>query len=257
MKIVAAMNVRNELGRYLAPMVSSLLVGVDELRVQDDGSDDGTFEWLEECGPEVQVRRNVGLRWDENEGELHQSLLDWTLEARPTHVLAIDADEIVPEIHLLRERLAEFPHSRAFTLNMVEIWRRDVFPWLLRRDGGWRPHPVAIAWRVPRGLRESKGEWAIWGRKLAGGRVPRKIRSDQRANAAADLGLDILHLGWSDPDERKARHRRYVELDGGRYHAGAHLDSIMLPDSRCDLEPYEGTLGVHRYLTEHLAGAGA
>lgn len=232
MTLVASMNTRNELSRYLKATVPHLLTYCDEVRVQDDGSTDGTYEWLREQEG-VTVRQNGGTRWEENEGLLHQQLLDFTLEARPTFVLAIDADEIVPDGPRMRAYLDE--GQRTYTLRMVEVWRRD--PWVIRLDGGWRPHPVGVLYRAPA---RSRREWQIWGRKLAGGRVPRIVRSDQRAGRARDLDVDILHLGWSDPTERLTRWERYVQLDGGRYHDSAHLNSIMWPDERCTLAEYKG-----------------
>lgn len=238
MKLIASMNTRNELGRYLRLTVPALLEWCDEVRVQDDGSDDGTFEYLAELD-RVEVVRNTGPRWVENEGELHQQLLDFTIAGRPTHVLAIDADEYVADGPAVRAALESAPPGEiAFTLRMVELW--SLRPPLVRCDGGWRPHPVGILYRVPPALLDGRAgvEWRIWGRKLAGGRVPRAVRSCQRRRRTVELDVDICHLGWANPAERERRHRRYVELDGGQYHAGSHLDSIRWPDERCDLRPY-------------------
>lgn len=248
MKLIASMNTRNELGRYLKVTVPRILEVCDELRVQDDHSDDGTFEWLE-AQDRVVVKRNAGARWNENEGVLHQQLFDWTLAGEPTHVLAIDADEYLDDPPALRAALEANPRATTFTLEMVELWSQD--PPLARHDGGWRPHPVGILYRVPAALHARlvageryPGQWLIWGRKMAGGRVPRHVRNLQRKGQAIDTGATIVHLGWSNPDEREARHRRYIELDGGKYHAGAHLDSIAWPDERCDLRPFDGVVPI-------------
>jgi glycosyltransferase involved in cell wall biosynthesis len=237
-RLVASMNVRNEVGRYLRQSIPHLLEFCDEVRVQDDGSDDGTFEWLSDQEG-VAVKRNDGFAWREHEGHLHQQLLDFTMEGRPTHILAIDADEFVVDGAALRGLLADArgPRARSFGLRMCEIWKRNGDPWQMRLDGGWRPHDVAIAYRVPPQLTTS--QWKIWGRKLAGGRVPRAIRADQRRGRLVSTGIDILHLGWSNPSEREARHARYVELDGGNYHAGSHLDSILWDDDQVELEAYD------------------
>lgn len=239
MRLVASMNTRNELGRYLRRSIPHLLTFCDEIRVQDDGSDDGTFEWLSEQEG-VAVKRNTGLAWSENEGELHQSLLEWTLQGEPTHVLAIDADEFVPSGPQLREQIQE-REGQTYSLRMCEVWQLGD-PWWIRLDGGWRPHPVGIVYRLPAGGALGP-DWRIWGRKLAGGRVPRIIRADQRAGRAQELGADILHVGWARAEEREGRHARYVELDGGRYHAAAHLESIMWPTEKVALAPYRHDLG--------------
>lgn len=234
MRLVASMNTHNELGRYLRLTIPRLLQACDEIRIQDDHSTDGTFEWLSEQEGVV-VKRNEGTTWRENEGELHQQLLDWTLEASPTHILAVDADEWLTYPEPLREMIAEGGAS-VWTLRMCEVWSID--PWLLRIDGGWVPHPVGILYSVE-GEPVTNPEWRIWGRKMAGGRVPRIVRKRQRhRELVRELPIDLLHLGWANPAEREARYQRYVELDGGQFHAGAHLESIMWPDERVGLLEY-------------------
>lgn len=232
------MPVRDELERYLRPAVDSVLRYCDEVRVLDDGSTDGSYEWLcSQAG--VVVKRREGVSWREHERDFRQELLDFTLEARPTHVLSLDADEIVPEGHRLREAMLDAPREAiAFTLCMREVWRLGS-PMLVRTDGGWRPHPVAIAYRADLPRVRRGNEWRIFGGKLACPRVPRIVRTSQRHGRSFETGCDALHLGWAKPSERAARYQRYVDLDGGRFHAREHLDSIMLPDAEIDLEPYE------------------
>lgn len=236
MKLIAAMNTRNELDRYLRTTIPALLEWVDEVRVFDDGSEDGTPEYLEAIDERVVVRRRVGNLWASHEGELHQELLDFTIKGSPTHILTIDADEIVPQGAAVRAALEEHPDQVAFTLRMVEVWGLE--PVTVRCDGGWRPHPVGILYRVPGWF--GGEDWLIAGRQLASPRVPRAIVAEVRRRKALELEHDILHLGWARPEERAARYRRYEELDGGRFHAKHHLDSILWPDGKCDLRPYDG-----------------
>lgn len=233
MRLVASMPVRDELDRYLREAIAHLLTWCDEVRVLDDGSTDGSFEWL--CEQDrVEVKRNVGPAWSENEGHFRQALFEWTLEAAPTHVMAIDADEFVPRGQGLRAVL-EGRSERTFSLRMCEIWRTGG-EWALRTDGGWRPHPVGILYAVPD--RPHGSRWRLPAKRLACGRVPQVIADDANRRRARVLDADILHLGWSREAERRSRYERYVRLDGGRYHARAHLDSIMLPDRAIGLESY-------------------
>lgn len=241
MKLVAAMNVHNELDRYLEPVIEHLLSYCDEVRVQDDGSTDGSYEWLE-ARDRVEVQRNDGPAWSENESDLHQSLFEWTLEAQPTHILAIDADEMIPRGAGLRAAL-EGRLERTFMLRMCEIWRRDGDSWLMRIDGGWRPHDVAILYQLPPDP-DMGASWQIASKAMASSRVPQIVRTDQSMGRGVSLGFDVLHLGWSDPAEREARYKRYMEVDGGSFHAKGHLDSIMLPDEKIGLAEYRGELVV-------------
>src|SRR5688572_1708037 len=120
MRLVAAMNVRNELDRYLRPCIEHLQDFCEEIRVQDDGSEDGSFEWLGEQD-RVTVRRNEGPSWREHEGQLHQRLFSFTLEAEPTHILAIDADEFVVDGEAVRRQVAAV-EAPAYGLRMCEVW---------------------------------------------------------------------------------------------------------------------------------------
>lgn len=240
LKLVASMSVKNEVSRYLTTTLPALQAFCDEIRVQDDHSDDGTYEWLQKQ-EKVVVKRNEGATWRESEGKLHQQLLDFTLEGEPTHILAIDADELVLDGATIRAALETNADSLSFSLRMCEVWGTD--PWRIRTDGGWRPHEVAILYRVP--ADPSLPEWQIWDRKLAGGRVPKAVRDDQIECRSHPLGVDILHLGWSNPDERAERYQRYVELDDGSFHDKGHLDSIMWPDSKIRMEAY-GRSGLPR-----------
>lgn len=239
MKLVASMPVHNERGRYLEAAIPHLLDYCDEVRVLDDYSDDGSGEWLADQDG-VEVKQNARASWREHEGEMRQALLDWTLEGKPTHVLAIDADEFVPRGRRLRQLLEANPGQLAFSLRMVEVWDRSGNPWRIRADGGWRPHHATICYRAPRSreLRTRQREWSMRRRKLAGGRVPHIVGNAAQRGRSLRTRLDIVHLGWSLPVERKVRAARYEELDGGRYHAGDHLASMLAPDPDCELRSY-------------------
>lgn len=232
MKLVASMPVKDEMSRYLKPCITALEEYVDEIRVLDDGSTDGTFEWLHDRG--VRVERNTGASWGEHEGQFRQALLDWTREAEPTHILAIDADEFVADGSRLREAIRSQNDQMSFSLTMREVWATD--PWQIREDGGWRSHEVSICFRVPQDW--GRVGWKIENRQFAGGRVPRIIKGEQRIGDSFRTGVEILHLGWARVAERAARYDRYTKIDGGQFHAGSHLDSIMNGDDDCVLVPY-------------------
>lgn len=230
LRLVAGLIVRNEAHRYLRACLDSLLGFCDEIRVLDDGSTDEFREigWYDD--DRVQIMRNSEPVFFEHEGRARNQLLRWTLEARPTHVLAIDADEFVGDGVKLRGLCVEHGASvRAFSLCMMEVWKADSSSLWTREDGGWCSHEVPVVWKVPR---ERGRGWAIADRALACGRVPVAVHR-QRAVYA---GTELLHMGWCNPAERQARYDRYAKHDGGRFHASAHLQSIMWPDARVRLE---------------------
>ena len=229
-KLVASMIVRNELGRYLEQSVGHLLEYVDELRILDDASTDGTSEWLTEVHDErMKVKRLDQSGFYEHEGRTRQRLLDWTLEADPTYILAIDADEFVADPQMVRAACTGT--TPVWTLSMEEVWELDGDCLCIREDGGWRSHPVAILWWPQGGV-----EWSIRDTALACGRVPHVVG---RQHGAPPTGTEVLHFGWANEGERERRHQRYVAHDQGRYHAGHHLDSIMWRDERVELRGRE------------------
>lgn len=230
MKLVASLLVRNELGRYLEPCILHLLEFVDEVRVLDDASTDGSFEWLADQGPHVQVLQLPRPHFFEHEGRTRQALLEWTLKGDPSHIVSIDCDEFVNDGPGLR-RSIEFADRAAFGLTMEEVWEADVGGLCVREDGGWRSHPVPALWRIPERL---DARWRIADRALACGRVPVAIDGIQPV-LLADHSL--LHFGWANEQERQARYDRYRVADGGRFHASQHLESIMWGCDRVQLRP--------------------
>lgn len=226
MKLVASMIVRNELDRYLLPCLEHLLSYVDEVRIVDDGSTDNwtrvvydpAFGWPAD---RIYVHRLPRSEFYEHEGKARQTLLQWTLDSSPTHVLAIDADEFVDDPEALLSAIDEgWPVLR---LCMMEVWGCDADGLRFRIDGGWKPHDAPLVYEVGAGARET---WRIPDKQLASGRIPNEVLK-QRARSS---GVGIYHFGWACQSDRAARHARYVEHDSGQFHAGSHLDSIMWAD---------------------------
>jgi hypothetical protein len=248
MKLVASMIVRNELGRYLADCVGHLLEFCDEVRVLDDGSGDGTAEWLVAQSwkdERIQVSAAEQSAFFAHEGHARQARLAWTFEADPTHVLVIDADEFVADGAAVRQACeANSGHAAVWTLDMEEVWELDGDCVCVREDGGWRTHPVPVLYAVPSPAQRDH-TWVIADRALACGREPLAVR--RLAGRARDAGTELLHFGWANKAERQARYDRYAVADGGRFHAAAHLQSIMWPDDRVRLEGREWPDGLSRW----------
>lgn len=231
MNLVASMIVRNELDRYLRWTVPALLDYVDEIRVLDDHSDDGTREWLEQFD-RVSVKQATA-RMTANEGVARQELLEWTFEASPSHVLAIDADELVLDSDPILDALEQNSNAEVFTLSMVEVWGISEPGLSVRVDGGWAPRDVPILYAVPE-RRRNPAVWRIAPRAWASGREPRYVRNVRRRIVT---GAQVLHLGWACEDDRRSRYDRHMQIDGGKFHAGSHLESILWPNERVKFAP--------------------
>jgi glycosyltransferase involved in cell wall biosynthesis len=239
MKLIASLILRNEMARYLEPCVLSLQEFCDEIRVLDDGSSDGSYEWLSEHGHGVFVLENESFRFFQHEGKARNKLLDWTLQGSPTHILAIDADEFIADGRALRAAIDMDDEQPVWTIEMGEVWKADEESLWLRRDGGWRSRAAPILYRVP----EKRGnQFRIMDRALACGREPMEVRAQFRKSLKT--GTEILHFGWTNEAGREQRYQRYVEHDGGKFHSSSHLQSIMAPDKRVQMTPRSWPVGL-------------
>lgn len=233
MKLVASLMVGpNEQERYLAQCLESLATYCDEIRIRLEGygdKGDGWFHGTVGLCP-IAIRRSEPTFF-RHEGRARQELLDWTLEADPTHILSIDADEFVADPDQLRAALEQHPEADVLALCMEEVWKADQDGYRVRCDGGWCPHEVPVLYRVPR---RPGPEFRIQDRALACGREPVSVRRLARHAVYAETAL--LHFGWTREAERASRHERYAVADGGKFHAGSHLASILWPDAQVTLE---------------------
>lgn len=228
-KLVASVICKSELGRYLEPFIAHLLEFVDEIRVLNDGSTDGSDEWLVQRDDRIVVSDLVNSTFFKHEGAARQVLLDWTFAAEPTHVLALDADEFVTDGAAVRAACETDAGPGAWAVGIEEVWRANEQNLYLRCDGGWGLQGRSpLLYRVPQ---RRGSDWRIMDRALACGREPIAVRRLR----ATPVDATVLHFGWTREEERAARYQRYVEHDSGRFHARAHLDSIMFPDSRVKL----------------------
>lgn len=230
-RIVASMIVKNEINRYLPLAVSHLLTYVTEVRVLDDGSDDGTYEWLaerESIG--IKVKRNEGPEFFEHEGRARQNLFEWTLQGRPEYILSIDADEFVGDPSVILDGIQS--QQDVYTLDLVEGWKVNQGGISIRVDGLWGPRKVPSLFKAPR-LRRADRNWRILDKALACGREPIAVIRGSRG--APHLKTELFHFGWLQESERQRRAERYFEHDGGKFHQNRHLQSILFPDDKVGL----------------------
>jgi glycosyl transferase family 2 len=219
MNLVASLIVRNEVDRYLGLCLEHLLEFCDEIRLYDDASTDSTAE-VAASFDRTQVLSVERSTFYEHEGQARQRALEWTLQANPTHVLNIDADEFVEDGPSLRKHL-ETSRNLSWRLCMEEVWQADSEHLHVRTDGSWRPYEVMMLWATAQPFTRIRNV------QLACGRTPAGAGS-----RTVSAGVSVLHFGWACKDDRRARYDRYMVADGGRFHAGSHLESIMWPDDR-------------------------
>lgn len=250
MKLIASVIVRNETDRYLAEWLVHLAEFVDGIVAIDDGSTDGSGRLLSAYG--AVVHRNEHPEFYAHEGRARQKLLDLTMEQKPTHILAVDADEFVTGGEALRAALSQRNVSHGvWSLSMQEVWRATPEGLLIRTDGSWGPWPVVVAYSVPG--RVNPRTWRIRDAQLACGRVPMHVQN--MAGRARRTGVSVLHFGWANESDRYARWSRYAVHDGGRFHSSAHLDSILWTSEKVKLAPIQWPLPLARYQPQLIARA--
>jgi glycosyltransferase involved in cell wall biosynthesis len=230
------MVVHNEADRYLGASVRSLLEFCDNVRILDDGSDDAPLDLFLKV-PEVQYLRQETSSFYTHEGNTRQALLEWAMEANPTHILAIDADEFVADGQALRTAMEEGCATGVWKLSMEEVWKAEDDFLSIRWDGLWKPRPCGIAFAVPEDHhtnRQNRRHWRLPDRALACGRVP--VLTQMAGNRTiSEPVCPIFHFGWACEADRDARYQRYVEHDSGRHHDPKHLESIMWGDDQVEL----------------------
>lgn len=239
MKLTASVIVRNELDRYLDPCITALLEFCDEIRILDDASTDGWEEalrptWGNDGARVLTFRHEADARNAEPDFHLHAAarnrLLQFTLEGDPGYVLAIDADEFIADGAMLRQACER--GGDVVAVEIAEVWEACDELLCVRQDGGWRSHPIGCIWRAERFRRDVL---ALTDRGHATGRVPEAVHRV----ASRSSGTSLLHFGWANLAERAKRFERYSVGDGGKFHAKAHIDSIMWPGARVQLQPRE------------------
>lgn len=249
MKLVASLMVGpGEEDRYLSTCIEHLNEFCDEIRVRWEG-DQGTNWEPGDAFPNLHIL-NAEPSFFQHEGRARQQLLDFTLQAKPDIILAVDADEFVTDGPGLRTFL-EGSRANVFTLSVQEVWKAEPDQIGIRIDGGWRPSEAPILYRVP-----VRQRLRINDRALACGREPVQIRNTRHRQ---HTGHSLLHFGWTNEADRQARYERYAVNDGGRYHRNTHIESIMFPDDKVKLtwKGWDGVAPEYREPLMERANRGA
>ncbi len=242
--LVASMIVSDETDRYLRIVLDHLLEFCDSVRILDDGSTDG-FQEPDWYGDDrVQVTRTNQSLFFEHEGRARQALWEWTLEAEPSHVITIDADEVVSDGHAVREA-CERGRIQVAALRLIEIWSATRAGMMAREDGGWKRKNVPFVFAVP--ARMNSYQWRVRDSASACPREPKAVAAMR--NRARQPIADLLHLGWANVADRQARYSRYADR-GNFGHQSAHIKSILFPDEKCELVPYAWPQGLEAYVDD-------
>jgi glycosyltransferase involved in cell wall biosynthesis len=202
-RLLALLAVRDEM-RFLPGFLGNVAPQVDGIVALDDGSRDGTGDYLAEHPAVLEVLRIAQDRptWDEPGN--HRALVAAGLRHGADWLIALDADERVErqfrpraERVIRRGRLLGFS---AYAVRLRELWgSRHTY----RSDGRW-PRK-----RPPR-LFQARADHQFDPRPLHGAKAPLQARVLGTFPVA---DLEVYHLRMIRRDDREARRDRYLALD--------------------------------------------
>jgi glycosyltransferase involved in cell wall biosynthesis len=223
-RLLALLSARDEM-RFLPGLMANLAPHVDGIVALDDGSTDGSGEYLEGRPEVVELLRSGPGRtgWDELGN--HRALLAAALRRRADWVLCIDADERVEREFRRRAEAViaagEPLGHQAYAVRLRELWDS---PDQYRADGIWGRKAVA---RLFRALPDHEFDE----RPMHAVKAPLQGKVDGEFPLA---DLELFHLRMIDREDRDARRRRYEEADPeARWQPG--IGYAYLTDER-DLE---------------------
>jgi glycosyltransferase involved in cell wall biosynthesis len=226
-RMLALLQARNEM-RYLPRYVANVAPQLDGIVALDDGSRDGSAEYLEDCDSVLEVLRRPPDRpaWDE-QGNL-RALVEAARQHEAEWLLALDADErLEREFRVRAERVIRRGGLLGFTaygVRLRELWEA---PDRFRADGIWGDKVVAR-------LFQARADHEFDPRPLHGRKVPvQALREGSFAIAA----LEIYHLRMIHAADRAARRARYEALDPeARYQPGIGY-AYLTDETGLRLEP--------------------
>lgn len=185
--------------RHLPRALDAAKAWADGIEIVDDSGED--FRKDESL---VRNRLMWMLDQDAHEGDL---------------VVILDADEVLEGLRgedprPILERMAAEP-AVCWGVTFFHLWAPDGSAF--RLDGAWAPSAGVRIYRHVPGAR-------IEPRAMACSPVPLPLGVQAGAPLAP---LRIAHWGYARPEDRPVKYERYRELDGGAFHASAHIESIM------------------------------
>lgn len=202
-RLLAILAVRNQV-EHLPDFIRNVAPQVDGIVALDDGSSDGSAEFLSSRPEVLEVLRVPPdrPRWEEMAN--HRALVTTAMRHGAQWILCLDADERIELAFRPRAeriiRRGRMVGVSAFAVHLRELWDS---PYEYRVDGIWGQKTRA---RLFRPLPDQEFDT----RELHGTKAPLQAR---RFGIYPLASLNIYHLGMLRTEDRAARRRRYELAD--------------------------------------------
>lgn len=215
--------VRNEADRWLETVLKQMSI-CDRIVILDDHSTDNTPEI---CAKYGEVFYSDKPLWEKD--EVRQRKLLWELVNPKVGdwILCLDADETIPDIELLPEKieLADALGCDGLSFKLYDMWNETHY----RDDDLWCAHYGS--WIMCVKFTDRDYKWCE--KPLHCGRFP-----ENAVTLLGETNLKLQHWGWSKPEDRKIKFDRYIKSDpNGEYGNLKQYLSIM--DEKPNLRRFE------------------
>lgn len=249
-RLLAVLPVRDEIDE-LPACLASLAPHVDGVVALDDGSSDGSGDWLAERPEVLEVIRIPcdRPRWDEVGNR--RLLVEAALRHGAEWIVAVDADErLEPRFRARAERVIARGRRLgfdAYSLRLRELW-----------EGADRYRADGVFGRkaVPR-LFAARPDHEHDTRELHGYKAP--LQTIRRLGCFPRADLELYHRGMVTAGERTARRARYEQLDPDARWQPRFGYAYLTDESGlrlCEVEPDRGWRAWWRAETPGIADIG-
>jgi GT2 family glycosyltransferase len=202
-RLLALLAVRDGM-RYLPGFVANVAPQVDGIIALDDGSRDGSAEFLAETPSVIELLRVPTDRpvWDDLPN--HRALVHAALRHGAEWIICVDVDERL-ELEFRQRAHRVIQRGRVLGYSAYAVRLRDLWdsPNAYRVDGIWGQKTVARLFRA-------RADHEFDPRPLHGQKAPLQARRYGRYPLA---DLNVYHLGMLHRDDRLARRRRWELAD--------------------------------------------
>ncbi|SDX41709.1 Glycosyl transferase family 2 [Marininema mesophilum] len=203
-RLIAMMQVRNEVGRYLEKVLTSLEMFADEIVIIDDASTDETPDLCQSFKKVTKIEREkeslFGQEW-----KLRGKLWDLACSREPDWILAIDADEIFETRASKHIRnLIDQTDFDQVGFRFYDFWGSQTH---YRSDHLWQLHQRY----TPILIRYFPNYPCIYPQQNH--HVPR-LPISYLVLPSHCSDFRVKHLGWSgNEEERRLKYERYIRID--------------------------------------------